>query len=114
MIPPRAVFSPNWGKRKRRKSSGGSAISSSTWPASTFCAIREICVYDNYPGGTGLSEGLLQKVAPVLSGCLEVVSGCPCREGCPACIGPLDEDSSSVFNAKDAVVRFLEDLISHG
>jgi DEAD/DEAH box helicase domain-containing protein len=72
-------------------------------------------VYDNYPGGTGLSEGLLKKTEEVLTGCLEVVSECPCGEGCPSCIGPVDEESPARFNAKQAVVSFLRRIIgSHG
>ena len=72
-------------------------------------------VYDSYPGGTGLSEGLLLKTDQVLKGCLEVVSECPCREGCPACIGPVGEESPVQFNAKQATVAFLERLVgNHG
>ena len=66
-------------------------------------------VYDNYPGGSGLSEGLLAKTADVLKGCCDVVANCPCRAGCPSCIGPPDNEIS--FNVKDPVLRFLSSVV---
>ena len=48
-------------------------------------------VYDNYPGGTGLSEGFLRNVEDILRACLEIVERCPCGDGCPSCIGPPDD-----------------------
>jgi DEAD/DEAH box helicase domain-containing protein len=50
-------------------------------------------VYDAYPGGTGLAEGLLQNADSILSGALELVAGCPCSQGCPSCIGPAESES---------------------
>jgi DEAD/DEAH box helicase domain-containing protein len=47
-------------------------------------------VYDSYPGGTGLSEGLLRNSEAILNACLEVIQQCPCGDGCPSCIGPPD------------------------
>jgi DEAD/DEAH box helicase domain-containing protein len=44
-------------------------------------------VYDQYPGGIGLSEGFLRHLPGVVSGALQVVQSCPCVSGCPSCIG---------------------------
>jgi DEAD/DEAH box helicase domain-containing protein len=49
-------------------------------------------VYDVYPGGTGLAEGFQRRFPEILSACLEVVSRCSCRDGCPSCIGPPEAD----------------------
>jgi len=68
-------------------------------------------VYDNHPGGTGLSEGLRTQVEIVLKGCLEVVKGCLCRHGCPSCIGPVEETADMAFDPKEAVNRFLEGFL---
>jgi DEAD/DEAH box helicase domain-containing protein len=74
-------------------------------------------VYDNYPGGTGLSEGFLANVEAILAACAEVVSGCGCREGCPSCIGPPDtgldvteKESVPADRAKRLLIDFLEEL----
>lgn len=63
-------------------------------------------VYDSYPGGTGLAEGFLRHVQPILRGARELVDGCACAEGCPSCIGPTE--GRLPFNPKEAVVRFLK------
>ena len=47
-----------------------------------------VYVYDAHPGGSGLAEGLHQRVAQVLAGCRELVAACACVAGCPSCIGP--------------------------
>lgn len=47
-------------------------------------------IFDNYPGGTGLSEGILEHLDSIMKGALEVIDSCPCKSGCPACIGPQD------------------------
>ncbi|HEY9595081.1 MAG TPA: Zn-binding domain-containing protein, partial [Spirochaetia bacterium] len=49
-----------------------------------------IFVYDQYPGGIGLSEGLLKNLAPIVRGAEELVRTCPCENGCPSCIGAPD------------------------
>lgn len=64
-------------------------------------------VYDMYPGGTGLSEGLLENIDRILRASLELVEQCPCVSGCPSCIGPDDEHRSVEENRKQAVVGFL-------
>jgi DEAD/DEAH box helicase domain-containing protein len=45
-------------------------------------------VYDKYPGGTGLAEALAEKARVILAACLDAVEHCPCRDGCPSCVGP--------------------------
>jgi DEAD/DEAH box helicase domain-containing protein len=45
-------------------------------------------VYDKYPGGTGLSEALVHKAPLLFSTILKTIEHCPCREGCPSCVGP--------------------------
>jgi DEAD/DEAH box helicase domain-containing protein len=69
-------------------------------------------IYDNYPGGTGLSEGILRNITNVFKGCLDVIANCPCSEGCPSCMGPPDENNKGDFNAKKTVSRFLSQILT--
>jgi DEAD/DEAH box helicase domain-containing protein len=62
-------------------------------------------VYDQYPGGIGLSEGFLRDLPRIARGAREVVERCPCASGCPSCIGAPDE--LGTINAKAAVQAFL-------
>jgi len=64
-------------------------------------------VYDMYPGGTGLSEGLLERADEVMRAARERLSDCPCDAGCPSCIGPTDQRSNMTINRKSAVSEFL-------
>ncbi|UCF96440.1 MAG: DEAD/DEAH box helicase [Spirochaetaceae bacterium] len=78
-------------------------------------------VYDNYPGGTGLSEGFLENAAAILQGALELVAECSCAQGCPSCIGPVGQEPAALgpgapepaaprpgaFNPKRSIREFL-------
>ena len=51
----------------------------------------DVFLYDHYPGGIGQSQPLFQLRAKLLAGALEVLEGCKCEAGCPACAGPVGE-----------------------
>ncbi|WP_200254432.1 DEAD/DEAH box helicase, partial [Thiococcus pfennigii] len=46
-------------------------------------------LYDNYPGGVGLSAPLFDEAALLVRDALDLVAACPCPAGCPACVGPV-------------------------
>jgi DEAD/DEAH box helicase domain-containing protein len=50
-----------------------------------------IFIYDNYPGGIGLSPSLYDLDKTLLDYCLKTIAACPCRDGCPSCVGPTKE-----------------------
>lgn len=54
-----------------------------------------IYFYDRYPGGVGLSEKAFSHINELLKRASELIGSCPCRSGCPSCIGAdyPDEDS---------------------
>jgi len=45
-----------------------------------------IFVYDAIAGGCGIAERLANEASALLTICREIVAGCRCREGCPACV----------------------------
>jgi len=51
-------------------------------------AFPALYIYDKYPGGTGLIESLSQKIKPLLSAITDALNQCPCKTGCPSCVGP--------------------------
>jgi DEAD/DEAH box helicase domain-containing protein len=53
-----------------------------------------IFIYDNYPGGIGLSEPLYRLHARLLGQTLALIRACPCASGCPSCVGPAGEIGS--------------------
>lgn len=48
-----------------------------------------VFLYDNFPGGIGLSEPLFRCAATLLGDAIALVTACECAHGCPACIGPV-------------------------
>ena len=46
-------------------------------------------LYDNYPGGVGLSLPLFERREELRRGAIGLIEGCACKAGCPACVGPI-------------------------
>ncbi len=67
-----------------------------------------VFLYDNYPGGVGLSGGLYELRWEVIDRALELVGACGCARGCPACVGPiLGSDERSDYSPKIAALQVL-------
>jgi DEAD/DEAH box helicase domain-containing protein len=66
-----------------------------------------VTLYDRAPEGLGLAERLYDLHAELLAGALDLVCGCPCQDGCPACVGPVGPGGREV---KDLTTRLLETL----
>jgi DEAD/DEAH box helicase domain-containing protein len=45
-------------------------------------------LYEHTPGGIGLAERIFEQRKVLLERALQLVEGCPCDFGCPACVGP--------------------------
>ncbi|MFO1352157.1 MAG: DEAD/DEAH box helicase [Gammaproteobacteria bacterium] len=61
-----------------------------------------VFLYDNFPGGIGLSAPLYDMRAKIAADARALVASCACTHGCPACIGPIlasDERRSPKANA---------------
>ena len=50
--------------------------------------VPALYIYDRYPGGTGLTESLSRSIDKLLRAILEAINRCPCKNGCPSCVGP--------------------------
>ena len=70
-------------------------------------------IYDAYPGGIGFSEPLYRNYTTLLERTRELISACPCQNGCPSCVGPTGNQSETT---KAVALRILGDLCSglHG
>ncbi|MCP4547405.1 MAG: DEAD/DEAH box helicase [bacterium] len=44
-------------------------------------------IYDRFNGGLGYSRVGFDELERLLSACLDILDGCPCDGGCPACVG---------------------------
>jgi DEAD/DEAH box helicase domain-containing protein len=62
-------------------------------------------LYDAYPGGIGFSEPLYRVHNLLLQRTRELISACPCEQGCPSCVGPAGDKSE---RAKEVALAILE------
>ena len=53
----------------------------------THFGLPALYVYDKYPGGTGLAEGLVHKAADLFMAVHYALEHCRCKSGCPSCVG---------------------------
>ncbi len=67
-----------------------------------------IYVYDNFPGGVGLSFKLFNDPLPTIEGALALLRNCPCKNGCPSCVGPELEVGEK---AKGNAIRLFERMV---
>ena len=67
-----------------------------------------VFLYDQYPGGVGLSEKAYEMQELLLEHALSVLDGCPCENGCPSCVGPESEVGN---RGKADARRILKELI---
>lgn len=70
-----------------------------------------IFLYDNFPGGIGLSPALFELKSSLLQACLDTIEACPCQEGCPSCVGPVRESGEK---AKQVARELLQSLLLAG
>lgn len=59
---------------------GGIVDSSATGTPTLF-------LYDRYPGGLGFAEKGYELFESLMEQCLATIEKCPCKEGCPSCVG---------------------------
>ena len=73
-------------------------------------SIRPCYLYDNFPGGIGLSEPLFRAAPVLVREAIDLVEACECSGGCPACVGPVpgeDDPAQSTQRERAAAVLAL-------
>ena len=69
-----------------------------------------LILYDNSPGGIGLSEKAYHMRPILLKHAKQLIASCTCEAGCPSCVGPIGEIG---MDGKRMATKLLEDLL-HG
>ena len=99
--------SQDWFFRRMNATPLGAASSADAPPVmDTFDPT--IFLYDHYSGGIGLAEALHPRFPDLLAGARDRIRGCACRDGCPACVGPVQEVGA---HAKAIALRLLDALL---
>ncbi len=66
-----------------------------------------IFLYDRVPGSVGLGGALFRDHREVLVAALDVVRGCACEQGCPACVGTVEEVGALGKETAERVLSYL-------
>ena len=72
----------------------------------TFTGRPTIYLYDAVPGGIGLSDKVYEMGNGLFIRARELLTACPCRDGCPSCVGP-----AAGSGAKRTLMRVLQELL---
>lgn len=84
-------------------------------PPSALHTAPRIYIYERIPAGLGFSAGLYERHDGLMAGARELIRGCGCAHGCPACVGPvllLGEEEQPVMETKRLVLALLDVLIA--
>jgi DEAD/DEAH box helicase domain-containing protein len=68
-----------------------------------------VILYDQVPGGIGLSEKMYEIHSTVMSEAMNVISSCQCKDGCPSCVGPVAENGEGAKAETLALLEFFID-----
>jgi DEAD/DEAH box helicase domain-containing protein len=51
-----------------------------------------VFLFDAHAGGVGLAPRIYERAAELVARAGSLIAQCPCKGGCPACVGPADEN----------------------
>jgi DEAD/DEAH box helicase domain-containing protein len=66
-----------------------------------------VVLYDSIPAGIGFSQKLFEIHDELIARAFELVSECPCVDGCPSCVGPGGENG---YGGKQEALEILKEL----
>jgi DEAD/DEAH box helicase domain-containing protein len=77
-------------------------------PQAAFAdGLPAVVLFDQVPAGIGFSQKLFEIHTELLKRALELVTECPCEDGCPSCVGPAGENG---MGGKQEVLAILKEL----
>jgi DEAD/DEAH box helicase domain-containing protein len=66
-----------------------------------------VVIYDQFPGGIGLSESLYKHDDELINNAIGLVKQCACTDGCPSCVGPAGENGIGGKESTLAIIELL-------
>lgn len=77
---------------------------------SPFTQKPTLILYDNCPGGVGLSEKAFLMRVQLLRHAKEMILHCGCQNGCPSCVGPIGEVGN---DGKQMALKLIDHLLDN-
>jgi DEAD/DEAH box helicase domain-containing protein len=72
---------------------------------SPFTGKPTIFIYDNIPGGIGLSQKLFDMDEQIYKKAIQMIDDCSCLDGCPSCVGPDNSDKRIARKILDVISK---------
>ena len=66
-----------------------------------------VILYDQIPDGVGLSRTLFDLHNELILDAYDLVFNCPCKDGCPSCVGPAGENGAGGKSETLALLKLL-------
>jgi len=66
-----------------------------------------IAIYDQVPAGIGFSQKLFELHGELVERARQLISECPCQNGCPSCVGPAGENGVGGKQETLAILKWL-------
>ncbi|UCE67715.1 MAG: DEAD/DEAH box helicase [Candidatus Zixiibacteriota bacterium] len=76
---------------------------------SPFTDQPTIYIYDSIPGGVGFSRRIYDMFDNIVEGAVSILEKCPCKDGCPSCIGPTIDTENGWKDGALRVLRLLRE-----
>ncbi|UCD29326.1 MAG: DUF1998 domain-containing protein, partial [Planctomycetota bacterium] len=73
---------------------------------SDFSQQPSIYLYDNVPGGVGLSARIFRMAEELFAAAAELIGSCACKSGCPSCVGPESEIGEQGKKGAELLLRW--------
>jgi DEAD/DEAH box helicase domain-containing protein len=71
-----------------------------------------VFIYDGFEGGIGLAEKAFELIVEIVKMSYELVRGCKCEKGCPACVYSPKCGNNNKPLDKEAAILILKELLS--
>ena len=87
---------------------------------SSNLGVSTLFIFDRYPGGMGFSERAYENIKEILPAALRLIEECPCRQGCPSCVGAatpafalteIDSGTRGKMPDKEAALVVLHEML---
>ncbi|MGB9840667.1 DEAD/DEAH box helicase [Thermovenabulum sp.] len=76
---------------------------------SAFTKQPTIYIFDNYPGGVGFAEKLYEIDRILLKAAMQAILECTCDDGCPSCVGPVEDVG---YYAKQSALEVVQGVLT--
>lgn len=100
--------------RTRQKAAADETASDDAPQAPRPTQLPTVYVYERTAAGLGFSARLYELHTTLMAAAYDLIAGCTCPQGCPACVGPVLETEELLLDTKRLALALLRELTGQG